>query len=410
MANNAYAPKILPSKNKKHLGYKFVLHFGHNPRQHKHFKTREEAEAYMRSVLEKGAHEFSTGERPLSPGEFYEYSKFSEILSPYGTLKEIVKTVCEWITVLQDTYKETLEQAVDNYVECDIAKFVPKSLPDVIDEYMNLLSQSRSEAYMAQIRYSLGRFQNFFPEETRLTDISKDRIVRWFHIMTEKPGPQGRPLGEYAKYNLLRAVQIFFNYCKRRGYVPINPAIDIERPTLPQDDPPFYSVSDARKLLYAARNQSIRLFLVLALFGGFRTTEMLRMRWRHIDFDHYDVIIDASMTKTRTRRRIHLPYNAQAWLEPFKNKTRNPEDKVFPWDDMQVFYNALNSLHNAAGVKRIKNGLRHTCATYTLAHIGDPVVVSDRLGNSPEVLKRHYASLTTPSEAKEFFEIYPKAK
>ena len=64
---------------------------------------------------------------------------------------------------------------------------------------------------------------------------------------------------------------------------PNNPAIDIERPLLRQDDPEFYSAADVKKLLNVApKDSSILLFLVLALYGGFRVTEMLRMRWRHI--------------------------------------------------------------------------------------------------------------------------------
>ena len=229
------------------------------------------------------AHAYSTGERPLSAREFQEYNELSTILSPYGTLEEIVKNVCEWATILRDSYNETLEQAVDNYIACDVARFVPKLLSETAAEYMNLLAQSRSEAYLAQIRYGMSRFQRFFPQDVHLSDITKEKIQDWFNVMSRNPGPRGKPLGEYARYNLLRCVQIFFNYCKRRGYIPNNPAIDIERPLLRQDDPEFYSAADVKKLLNAApKDSSILLFLVLALYGGFRVTEMLRMRWRHI--------------------------------------------------------------------------------------------------------------------------------
>jgi site-specific recombinase XerD len=53
------------------------------------------------------------------------------------------------------------------------------------------------------------------------------------------------------------------------------------------------------------------------------------------------------------------------------------------------------------GISKIR--IRHTFASYAIAHHKDLARVAAMLGNSPGVIKRHYDGLATPSDAARFF-------
>lgn len=55
-----------------------------------------------------------------------------------------------------------------------------------------------------------------------------------------------------------------------------------------------------------------------------------------------------------------------------------------------------------------KDVTRHTCATYWLAATNDINLVSRMLGNSPEILRRHYLELVKREQAEEFWAIAPR--
>ena len=53
--------------------------------------------------------------------------------------------------------------------------------------------------------------------------------------------------------------------------------------------------------------------------------------------------------------------------------------------------------------------MRHTAATYSYAVTQDAVRVSAMLGNSPDVLHRHYRGLATKADGERFFRLRPAA-
>ena len=128
-------------------------------------------------------------------------------------------------------------------------------------------------------------FVEFFKEDPLLVDITKQNILDWFEVAQNRPGQSGKPLSQVAKYNTLRCIQIFFNYCRRKELIEYNLSLDIEKPVLPKEEPKFYTVEQAELILRASNPlSSTRWLLILGIFGGFRVSEMLRMKWKHISF------------------------------------------------------------------------------------------------------------------------------
>jgi integrase len=75
----------------------------------------------------------------------------------------------------------------------------------------------------------------------------------------------------------------------------------------------------------------------------------------------------------------------------------------------QNLYNKLVEDRRRAGITRWpSNCLRHSFASYHLAHFRDPKELALEMGHTrSEILFRHYRELVRPSEAEKFWRIVP---
>jgi len=86
-----------------------------------------------------------------------------------------------------------------------------------------------------------------------------------------------------------------------------------------------------------------------------------------------------------------------------------PEDKVCPgFGDTELRH--LNAMiRRATGVTLSHDGMRHGYATHRRVVIKNIAMLSDELGNTEEVCRRHYANaFCTEAEATEWFNFAPR--
>lgn len=78
-----------------------------------------------------------------------------------------------------------------------------------------------------------------------------------------------RGLSVYSLHGHIRAVRTFFKFCQRRGYIVVNPALDLRCPRLPAEPPKHITDDDVDRLLVAAGDnlRDYALVLVLASTG-----------------------------------------------------------------------------------------------------------------------------------------------
>ncbi len=80
----------------------------------------------------------------------------------------------------------------------------------------------------------------------------------------------------------------------------------------------------------------------------------------------------------------------------------------FAWEGTDEDYQTeMRAVLEAAGVKGIYDGARHSFISYRTADIRDVARVADECGNSVGIIKKHYRELVTTAAAKEFFAIRP---
>lgn len=179
-----------------------------------------------------------------------------------------------------------------------------------------------------------------------------------------------------------------------------------------QAAPGFYPVEVCEGLL---REMSRETWPALAvqLFAGLRPEEVVPrlpgkagLEWSHLLIGERMVRVPAEVAKTRRARILEdLPPALWSWIEAAPGKR---EGRLWPVTD-QAWRARLVGALRRVGAERIRDGLRHTFATYAVALTGDAGRVALWLGHEgrTSMLHRHYRGLATRAQAEAFFALRP---
>ena len=75
---------------------------------------------------------------------------------------------------------------------------------------------------------------------------------------------------------------------------------------------------------------------------------------------------------------------------------------------LQIVFSLLRTGISAQLDIRIKNGLRHSAATYYLALTKNAYLTAEQMGHAVDVLKQHYNGLAREKDAIRYFDIMPE--
>lgn len=233
--------------------------------------------------------------------------------------------------------------------------------------------------------------------DRKCSEVTGTMIHEWLHGVPDgKWKPKWAPRTKKGKLIDLRA---FLSFCRKRGWIALDPAKDVEAIAVEDKPPGILTVEQCRKLLTAAKDTREQMvpYIVLGLFCGIRPEEILHTTWSHVHLDSKFVEVTARVSKTRKRRLVTLPDNAVHWL---KLGGQLPPLKVRK--KMAVIRTAANIS------KWPHDALRHTFASMHLAKYQDPNKTAHELGHwNTDMLYRHYRELVKPSEAEKFWQIQP---
>ncbi len=253
---------------------------------------------------------------------------------------------------------------------------------------------NRRPAYLKSLRGCLRSFIRG-RESLAVHQITSADVETWFAARTE---------AAVTKCGTLRRLSAFFNWSKRRGWLRDNPCGVVERPTIERRPAVIFSVAQVKaclRFLQAERPEFLACF-ALMVFGGIRPDELSRLGWDSINLELGTVTVDAAASKVRLRRMVHLQPVAVAWL-------RLGRAGKLPWDRdprMRVFRRLRGVLGLAQWPADV---LRHTAASFLLVELQDAGQVALELGNSSDILFRHYRELVTKEQAREFWALTPDA-
>ena len=363
--------RIRPYRDTNRPALKFVVNCQENgKRARKFFETKREAETFTqaRNI------EFQNQGR-----EGAEFPSWLRIMA--GECNERLQT-----------HGRTIKDATDHFVAFLEASAKSCNVSDLVVELLNAkLADGVSKDHLDDLRVRLNRFAQTFGEQNAAT-VTTAQIDDWL---------RGLKLSPQSRNNYRTVINNLFNFAVSRGYATTNPTERTAKAKVVRGAPEILTCAQAVALLNACEADTLP-YIAISLFAGLRAAEMERLDWAEVDLDGGNIEVKSAKSKTGSRRLIPISDNLAAWIRPLARRN-GPVAPV-------ALRDRLDAAKARAGFKTWPaNALRHSFASYRLAHCADAARVSLEMGNSPQMIFAHYRELVKPKDAARYWTIKPSA-
>jgi len=265
-----------------------------------------------------------------------------------------------------------------------------------VSELLPAFYESRKAAnfstqHLSTLKTRIGKFEAVFGAVS-LMDITTPQLDQFL---------RGLNVGPCSRNGVRKSVATFFSWARKQGYLLADKSTAAEkmmRFSEVDSAPEIFTPQEMQRLLSVCPKEAIPV-LAISGFCGVRSAEVVRLHWEDVLWDQGYIEVKARKAKTKARRLIPIQPNIKAWLEPYRGST----GAIFEGD----LTHRYKTLSQESGVKWKKNALRHSYASYRLAQIQDAAKVALEMGNSPQILFKHYRELVTPDMAEGWFGIFP---
>jgi len=184
-------------------------------------------------------------------------------------------------------------------------------------------AENLRERSVRDLRNRLDIFAQTFGEKS-VGEITQTEVESWLRDLRGVSDKSAEGLSARSKKNYLITVRTFFNHAISKGYrTAENPALKIVTPKIDWVQPSILTAKEAEILLAAAKTeQGGRLLasVVLGLFAGIRSNEIMRLDWSAIDLAEGILTIGPTIAKKRRLRVLELAPNCVAWLKTIANR------------------------------------------------------------------------------------------
>lgn len=306
------------------------------------------------------------------------------------------------------------------YLECsELLKPFNASIRDAVQFYLPHLQASKrtctatelvkelvaakqadgaSRRYLGDLRSRLTQFSNSCNGKA-VAEITSTDIDHWLRNLSDSA--TGRRLASTTRNNFRRVLIVAFNFARDRGYCIGNPAEKTARAKVIETVVGILTVEQTQKLLESASSKLIP-FVAIGAFAGLRRAELERLDWREVDLRQKLIEVSAAKSKSARRRFVRIRPNLAKWLQLYARAAGN----VTPVDYREL----LDSARDKAKIKEWPhNALRHSFASYHLAHFKDAAALALELGHTNNNLVfQHYRQLVKPKTARLYWSIVPK--
>lgn len=301
-------------------------------------------------------------------------------------------TPSEWRAVLLAREKRmALERLVVEAAQARALSSV--TVAEAIRQRLEGLQGQVSRKHFGDAERRLQRFAATFGSRL-LSAVSAMDITRWIASI------EGEPRTRHHHFAALRAL---FREGHRMGWIRENPVAAELAPRVPKAQAIGIVTPAEMRALLAALDPAFRPAVAIAGFAGLRKAEMQRLHWPAVHVDRGFIEVGGSIAKTGDRRLVHIEPALAAFLggAPTEGPVEPPN-----------FRKTLDAAKRAAGFGPDRpwpqNALRHSFASYHLAHHQDAARTALELGHrGTATLFVHYRELVTREAAAEWWGIRP---
>ncbi len=416
----SFPKKVIESNRERWIVYYFDTE--KQKRWSRRFTSEQEAQEFFRT---KNIYDEKLGieANRISPIDKRDLVEAKILLKPLKV--SISNAVLTYAKLTKDLAEHgvSLTQAVEEYKSLVKLKERSVKLDFAIDRYYySLLKKELTSDYIYTVERILTRFMESIGKDKIVSLISAKEIYQWLINLKKREYADsntltvgGRPMkvfqdgqndiGIHGRNEYRRTLYSFFKYCKMQDWLDVNPVEKVESWRIRGKTPEIFTPEEVQKILNSTPPQSeIRAYAAIAAFTGIRNAEMKRLTWDKIKLDDREIILDSEITKTASRRVVKIPENLAKWLEPYAWELGTKKKVLSKSQSLQI-----KKIHNALGNGNwVKNGFRHSAATYYLALTKNAYLTAEQMGHAVDVLKQHYNGLAREKDAIRYFNIMPE--
>jgi integrase len=344
--------------------------------------------------------------------------EIEKLLEEYGqkkleTLESVMRVDPLELQAKLEPFGKTVQDAVDFYskhLQEQREKEASQTLAHLMDEWLADKKRRVEQGTLRKATYDTlywkANSENGYKAQwgnRPIGTITPSEIWSWIEGLKVKNGDTA---SQVSKQHQLSYLSQFFIWCQKNHGLKSNPCefLNVER-NADAGEVNYYSVEDAKAILELSTTSflSILPYHCICLFSGVRSTECEKLTWANIDFEDGSIVVPAINAKTGHGRRAQMQPNLIAWLQWYKSKYR-----LFHLIPVAGFADRKRLFRKHLKIKWLKNGLRHSAASYILgAKIGDYGYLETNFGNSRAMLQQHYLNYPNKEESAKFWAIYP---
>lgn len=223
----------------------------------------------------------------------------------------------------------------------------------------------------------------------------------------------GQAVGLRRKFNLNSRFSQFFNWSIKKGHATTNPCLAIE---IHVDGKEVSIFTPAEALAFLklceTKHKDLLLYNAISLFAGLRPEECQGLKWENIHLDEQTITVLAETSKTKETRNVHIEATLMAWLD--EHKPAKLTGLVTPQKNIRK---RTLALHTDAGYRGKglnidrpewpQDVLRHSYGSYWLAKFRNRAQLAENMGNSLQIIKKHYKRVVSKSDFAEYWSIVP---
>ena len=348
----------------------------------------------------------------LTAEQIQEFLKGSEGVCLAGQSQKEVYAWVQGVLVAQEFPQSDMARARKKAVALeDPEEHIFKPVDEAVAAFLgHCASEGLTESTISKYRNALGKLQEFCKAGTidSLTELTTEQLDRF---------RAGRVLKPITASKELEILRVFLGFCVDRAWVRDNAAKRIKPPRniKPNEVVPF-TAKEITAMLNACstfgKSQYERLrvrAMVLTLrYTALRIGDVSMLAKDRISKDGEQWRIFLRTEKSGQPVFLPVPPDMKAALDGVPAPLRNPESRYFFWNGIGKpkthkahVDRALRTLFKTAGVEGAHaHRFRHTLATELLGRGASFEEVADILGNSPEIVRKHYGKWSSARQSR----------
>ncbi|MFT5192389.1 MAG: integrase [Verrucomicrobiales bacterium] len=250
--------------------------------------------------------------------------------------------------------------------------------------------EEKSHRYLLDLKSRLARFSVDFGDQA-ISSVTTEQLNKWLYGLGVAPTTYN---------NFRRILCVLWSFAAKKGWSDAEVARGCEVVKAVDGKIGILTPTELAVLLNACDEETLPA-VAIGAFAGLRRAEIERLDWDEVDLQGGHIEIKASKAKSARRRLVTISNNLKQWLASHA-VLKGP---VMPTDYQERI---LLARERAELHEWPQNGLRHSYASYHLAHFRDAARLALELGHTTSgLIFANYREVVKPKDAEAYWQVMP---